>query len=295
MTTQTANPTQAHPAQDILSTETREFYREAMRAFDDAQVPFLVGGAYAYARYTGIERHTKDFDVFVRPEDFDRALEVFLQKGWKTERTFSHWLGKGYHGEDFVDVIFSSGNGIARVDEIWFEHAVEETVLDYRTKLIPAEEMIWSKSFIMERERFDGADVAHVLHARSGELDWDRLLRRFEPNGGWRVLLAHLILFGYIYPGDAHLIPNRVIETLNERLRRETARPAGEAKSRLCRGTILSRSQYLIDTHLWGYEDARLEPVGNMTGPQLACWTDSAATDGDVSQLDMIEAVRKGE
>jgi hypothetical protein len=289
MTTRTTAPTL-----EVLSAETTEFYREAMRAFDDAGLPFLVGGAYAYARYTGIERHTKDFDVFVRPEDFDRALEVFLHRGWKTERTFSHWLGKGYLGEDFVDVIFSSGNGVARVDEAWFEHAVEETVLGYRTKLIPAEEMIWSKSFIMERERFDGGDIAHVLHARAGELDWDRLLRRFEPNGGWRVLLAHLILFGYIYPGDAHLIPNRVIETLNERLRRETAEPAGEAKSRLCRGTILSRSQYLIDTHLWGYEDARLQPLGNMTGPQIACWTDSAANDGDVSQLEMIEAVQKG-
>ena len=75
MTTQTAAP-------EVLSAETKEFYREAMRAFDDAKVPFLVGGAYAYARYTGIERHTKDFDVFVRPEDVDRALEVFLQKGW---------------------------------------------------------------------------------------------------------------------------------------------------------------------------------------------------------------------
>jgi hypothetical protein len=292
MTTQTAAP---DSTQSILSAETREFYREAMRAFDEAKLPFLVGGAYAYARYTGIERHTKDFDVFVRPEDFDSALEVFLRKGWKTERTFSHSLGKGYLGEDFVDVIFSSGNGVARVDEQWFEHAVEETVLDHPTRLIPAEEMIWSKSFIMERERFDGGDVAHVLHARAGELDWDRLLRRFDPNGGWRVLLAHLILFGYIYPGDAHLIPNRVIETLNERLRRETAEPAGEAKSRLCRGTILSRSQYLVDTHLWGYEDARLQPVGRMTGPQIACWTESAAKDGDVSQLEMIEAVQKGE
>ena len=31
--------------------------------------------------------------------------------------------------------------------------------------LIPAEEMIWSKAFIMERERYDGADVAHILRA----------------------------------------------------------------------------------------------------------------------------------
>jgi hypothetical protein len=282
-----ATQTPAH--QDVLSSETKEFYREAMQAFDEAKLPFLVGGAYAYARYTGIERHTKDFDVFVRPEDFDRALEVFARKGWRTDRTFAHWLGKGYHGEDFVDVIFSSGNAVARVDDLWFEHAVEEEVLGYATRLIPAEEMIWSKSFIMERERFDGGDVSHVFHARARELDWERLLRRFEPNGGWRVLLAHLVLFGYIYPGDAALIPNQVIATLNGRLWRETETPAGDAKSRLCRGTILSRSQYLIDTLLWGYEDARLEPVGKMTAEQLELWTESASKDGDTSQLEMIE------
>jgi hypothetical protein len=280
--TATANPGE-------LSEETREFYRDAMRAFDEAGVPFLVGGAYAFGRYTGIHRHTKDFDVFVRPADFERALEVFLRKGWKTERTFTHWLGKGYRQEDFVDVIFSSGNGVARVDELWFEHAVDEEVLGYEAKLIPAEEMIWSKSFIMERERFDGGDVAHLLHARAEELDWDRLLHRFDPNGGWRVLLAHLVLFGYIYPGDASLIPNRVIEGLNDRLRRETAHPATDADSKLCRGTILSRSQYLIDVLRWGYVDARLEPVGAMTAQEVSHWTSSAEKDGDVSQLQAIE------
>src|SRR5436305_9561391 len=277
MATQTAAPA----PQNLLSDETKEFYREAMQAFGEAKLPFLVGGAYAYARYTGIVRHTKDFDVFVHPRDFDRALEVFVRQGWQTERTFSHWLGKGYRGEDFVDVIFSAGNAVARVDELWFEHSVAEEVLGYPTRLIPAEEMIWSKSFIMERERFDGADVSHVLHARARELDWDRLLRRFEPNGGWRVLLAHLTLFGYIYPGDAALITTNVIDTLNDRLRPATAHPASEAKPRLHRGTILSRSQYLIDTHLWGYEDARLQPVGNMTPGELELWTESAAKDGD--------------
>jgi hypothetical protein len=289
MATQTTTQTTTQAPQNLLSEETKAFYREAMRALDEAKLPFLVGGAYAYARYTGITRHTKDFDVFVHPRDFDRALEVFARKGWQTERTFSHWLGKGYQGEDFVDVIFGAGNGVARVDDLWFEHAVRETVLDYPTRLIPAEEMIWSKSLIMERERFDGADVSHVLHSRAREMDWDRLLRRFDPNGGWRVLLAHLTLFGYIYPGDASLIPNRVIETLTDRLRCETAEPPAAGDEKLCRGPILSRSQYLIDTHLWGYRDARLQPLGNLTAEQIEAWTAAAAKDGDVSQLEMIE------
>jgi Uncharacterised nucleotidyltransferase len=275
--------TPQHPAG--LSPETIAFYREAMDAFDEAGVPFLVGGAYAYARYTGIARHTKDFDVFVRPEDFDRALEAFARKGWQTERTFVHWLGKGYRGEDFVDVIFSSGNGIARVDELWFEHAVEEVVLERPVRLVPAEEMIWSKSLIMERERFDGADIAHVLHSRAEDLDWERLLSRFDANGGWRVLLAHLVLFGYAYPGDAQRIPGHVMNTLTDRLRQEPA--AGEKK--LCRGTILSRSQFLVDVHRRGYQDARLRPLGNMSAEEIDAWTRAAENDGDTTQLGVLE------
>ncbi|HYX24299.1 MAG TPA: hypothetical protein VFC23_09130 [Thermoanaerobaculia bacterium] len=277
------------PPQTALSPATAGFYREAMAAFEEGGVPFLVGGAYAYARYTGIVRHTKDFDVFVRPRDFDRALDVFARQGWRTERTFAHWLGKGFQGDDFVDVIFSSGNGVARVDDEWFEHAVAETVLDRPAKLVPAEEMIWSKSFIMERERFDGADVAHVLHARAADLDWDRLLRRFAPRGGWRVLLAHLVLFGYVYPGRAGLIPGHVLEILAGRLRTDAP---DEEDERVCRGTILSRSQYLVDVLQWGYEDARLRPEGSMSPEEVERWTVAAEKDGDASQLAAIEGER---
>jgi putative nucleotidyltransferase-like protein len=269
-----------------LSPETVDFYREALAALEERGVPVLVGGAYAYARYTGIVRHTKDFDVFVKPQDFDRALDAFAARGWKTERTFDHWLGKGFKGDDFVDVIFSSGNGVARVDDLWFQHAVDDTVLDRPARLVPAEEMIWSKSFIMERERFDGADVAHVLLRRAADLDWDRLLSRFEPHGGWRVLLAHLVLFGYIYPGDVRLIPGRVLETLAGRLGSDSS--AG-ADARLCRGTILSRSQYLVDVLQWGYEDARLHPEGAMSPEEVQRWTLAAEKDGDLSQLAAIE------
>ncbi|HEX6899666.1 MAG TPA: nucleotidyltransferase family protein [Thermoanaerobaculia bacterium] len=284
MATLTATPKPT----DLLSEDTIEFYRQAMRALESGGVPFLVGGAYAFARYTGIERHTKDFDVFVKPEDFDRALEVLGRQGWKTERTFEHWLGKAYHGDDFVDVIFSSGNGVARVDDLWFEHAVEGEVLEMPVKLIPAEEMIWSKSLIMERERFDGGDVNHILHARMDEIDWDRLLRRFDDDGAWRVLLAHLSLFGFVYPGEATRIPYAVIGILTQRLRRGTAE-AGAEDEKLCRGTILSRSQYLIDIHAWGYEDARLEPKGNMTAEEIQKWTAAAEEDGDTTQFQHLE------
>src|SRR5262249_40232743 len=155
-----------------------------VEVLDEARVPFLVGGAYALAHYTGIVRHTKDFDVFVRPEDCRRGLEAFAGEGLRTELTFPHWLGKAFNGEDFVHVIFRSGNGIAKVDDAWFEHAVSATFLGKPVRLCPVEEIIWSKSFVCERERFDGADINHLLRARGRVLDWRRMLDRFGPH--WR-------------------------------------------------------------------------------------------------------------
>lgn len=262
-----------------LDPEIAEFYRRTMRKLEQSGVPFLVGGAYAFARYTGIVRHTKDFDLFVHARDFDRALETLAGAGYQVERNFPHWLGKAYQGDAFVDLIFSSGNGVAEVDDLWFEHSVAEEVLGVPARLCPAEEIIWSKSFIMERERFDGADVAHLLYSRAGDLDWDRLLQRFGSN--WRVLFVHLILFGYIYPTEAQRLPARVMEQLMDRVREET-RGGGATDDRLCRGTILSRSQYLSDLERWGYRDARLVPEGNMTADEIERWTEAARQEGMV-------------
>ena len=40
----------------------------------------------------------------------------------------------------------------------------------------------------MERERFDGADIVHILRACAETMNWDRLLLRFEPY--WQLLSA---------------------------------------------------------------------------------------------------------
>lgn len=266
-------PDSEHP---LLSPESIRFYRQALSILTEAKVPHLVGGAYAYARYTGIKRHTKDFDVFIRKEDFERAASAFEEAGYKSELTFPHWLGKAYgHGEDFVDLIFSAGNGVAVVDDRWFEHAVKDKVFGVETRLIPAEEMIWSKGLIMERERYDGADVAHVIHAVGEKLDWDRLIERFGPF--WRVLYAHIVLYGFIYPSARAKVPARVVEVLTERVREEMR--AGNSDEKICYGTVISRQQYLKDVDDWGYKDARLVH-GTMSEAEIAHWTAGIAIDG---------------
>jgi hypothetical protein len=247
-----------------------------MELMNDGGVPFLVGGAYAFARYTGIERHTKDFDVFIRREDFPKAKAVFHAAGYESDLTFPHWLGKAFKGEDFIDLIFSAGNGVARVDELWFDHAVDGEIFGVDVKLIPAEEMIWSKGLIMERERFDGADVAHVLHAVGDRLDWRRLIGRYDQH--WRALYAHLVLFGYIYPSKRSNIPAWVMEELGGRVAAETRQ--ADSTDNICFGTVISRQQYLTDIDKWGYQDARLQPLGNMSSEEIAHWTAGIDIDG---------------
>ena len=262
---------EAPPVQP-LTPETRAFYCRVISQLNEAHAPYLVGGAYALGRYTGIERHTKDFDIFVCQRDFNKVMAVLASAGCSTTSlTFPHWLGKAHCGDDFIDVIFSSGNAIAEVDDEWFAYAVPGQVFELPVRLCPAEEIIWSKAFIMERERFDGADIMHLLRARAPQLDWQRLLRRFNSN--WRVLLSHLLMFGYIYPGERASVPQWVMDELLARLQREMHEaPPSE---RLCRGPIVSREQYLTDIERWGYADARLLPHGRMKADDIRLWTDA--------------------
>jgi hypothetical protein len=262
------------PALEDISLETQAFYRRAVHLLNGAGVPFLVGGAYALAHYTGVVRHTKDFDVFIHASDCRRALDLFARDDYRTELTFPHWLGKAFHGEDFVDVIFSSGNGVAKVDEGWFEHAPAATFLGEPVRLCPVEEIIWSKSFVCERERFDGADINHLLRAHGRGVNWGRLLERFGPH--WRVLLAHLVMFGFVYPSERDAVPAWVMTELTGRLQAESRT---RAERRVCQGTLLSRIQYLVDMDRWGYADARLDGESGMTSKQVFDWTQAGLRD----------------
>jgi len=260
---------------DDMDPAVIAFYRQVLHSLNTANLPFLVGGAYAFNRYTGINRPTKDLDLFIRRRDFERISDTLRAFGYETELTHPHWLGKIRFKDTYIDLIFSSGNGVAVVDDLWFEHANDDEVLGMAVRICPAEEILWSKAYVMERERYDGADVAHLLHTCGTQLDWPRLLARFGPH--WRVLLSHLSLFGFIYPDRRDAIPAWVMEEMIARLRQEChARPPQES---ICHGTLLSREQFLPDLAQQGLQDARITPLGNMTAQETASWTAAIADD----------------
>jgi hypothetical protein len=262
-------PSGARDAPGADEAPIRAAYLRAMSALADALLPYLVGGTHALCHYTGIERSSKDFDIFIRRDDLDNVMAALAGAGFKTELTYPHWLGKAHGPAGFLDVIFSSGNGLSNVDDTWFEFAAEGTAFGIPVKLSPAEEIIWSKAFIMERERFDGADVMHLILARAEKLDWARLVRRFGPH--WRVLFAHLCLFGFMYPSERNRIPAWIMAGLMGRLDHEMrTKPPAE---RMTHGTLVSREQYLVDLEEWGFKDARLTDVSAMTHDDIEQWT----------------------
>ncbi len=261
--------TSTSTTQSAVETPSHSFFRQTLELLNRAGIPFLIGGAFAFVHQTGIDKSTKDLDIFVRPADVPRLLEVCRRAGIEADVVFSHWLAKIRAPEAFIDVIYNSGNGVAAVDDGWFEHARDAELLGLQVRIAPVEETVWSKAYVMERERYDGADVAHILLAHADNLDWRRLIDRFGPH--WRVLFAHLVLFGFIYASDRGRVPAWVMQELCDRLHGETAAPPPD--DRVCYGTLLSWSQYLGDVLSGDYRDARIKPWGTMTAHEVARWT----------------------
>jgi hypothetical protein len=253
---------------DESAQDTNAFYRRTLHVLSDAGVPFLVGGSHAFLQYTGIVRQTKDFDLFLRRDDMTQAMEALGASGYRTELTFPHWLGKAWQHDDFVDLVFNSGNGICTVDDGWFDHAVETEVLGMPVKVVPCEELIWQKAFVMERERFDGADIMHIIRARAADIDWSRLVERFGSR--WPLLYTYLLFFTFVYPGDTASLPASLLDDLAERHRALRTAPPDD---KLCQGTLVSRAQYVVDIGQYGYADARLAPRGNMSPEDAIFWT----------------------
>jgi hypothetical protein len=252
-----------------------DFYRQVIGALARAEVPFLVGGAFALCRHVGMDRATKDLDLMICREDWPRAAQALRGHHIATRLVFPHWLGKAVAPQSQVDIIFNGGSGVTPVCRDWFVYATPARVLGFDVRLAAPEELLWSKAFVMERERFDGGDVLHLIRAFADVFDWKRLCRRFD--GHEAILRTYLTLFRYAYPGEWDRVPAWVVPSLDAAIDADVAPPD------LCRGTIISRAQFLVDVEEWGYLDARLPPFGRFTDRDWLRWTN--AIDAKVSRI----------
>jgi nucleotidyltransferase DUF2204 len=233
-----------------FAEEQKEHFKDVLRFMNDRNIPYVVSGTFALHEHTGIWRQTKDLDLFVTPEDMRRALTQFREAGYETWVKDPVWLGKVIKNNYFVDLITGMSNAVLQVDKSWIERGVQTEVLGVPCRVLGAEELLASKIFVVRRERFDGADVVHIIYAMRDMLDWDRVFSLVGEH--WEMLLWSLIFFRYIYPRHANEVPRWVWHELLARFERDLMDPKLDTPFR---GSLIDENMFAIDVQEWGMEN----------------------------------------
>lgn len=227
------------------------FYREVMELLNREQIAYAVSGAFAFHHHTGIWRDTKDLDLFLPAATASQALAALAAAGFEHEISDPVWLAKVHRGDYFVDLISGMSNAVLRVEPSWIARAQPCRLFDADTRVLAAEELLASKLFVLFRERFDGADMVHILYRTRGRLDWQRVL---ELVGEHRDLLyAMLVLFHYVYPQAAETVPRGVWKMLAGELAQALEAPRSQPGFR---GSLLDENMFAVDVKDWGLPDA---------------------------------------
>lgn len=251
--TKNISPDESMPG---IAPAQENFFAVWLKLLTAAQIPFVVGGAFAVYVYTGIWRNTKDLDIFLKPQDLKSSLDILKANGFATEITDVRWLAKVFQqvGENsyFMDLIFGTRNKPAAVSDDWFSNSISSSLFGFTAPIIGVEELIASKAHIALRSRFDGGDIMHLIRSQEGRLNWQRL-REIVPT---HLLLWHLLLFEYIYPDSHTFVPTAVInELFNE------VRVTRSQKKNRFGGLIIDYLSFAPDCLKWGYDDDTFGPL----------------------------------
>ena len=234
----------------VLPEEQQALFREVLTLFEKAHLPYAVAGAFALQQHTGISRFTKDLDIFLNTQAASAALACLQKRGFRCEVCDPVWLAKVHRDDYFVDLITGMSNAAIAVDDSWIARAHPATVCGVETRVLAPEELVASKLFVTRRERFDGADIAHIIFASRGNLQWERILQIAGEH--WDLILWSLTLFRYVYPAQSSYVPQSLWRDLLERFSEEVNSPKTEARFR---GSLIDDVMFAIDVDEWGMEN----------------------------------------
>ncbi len=178
---------------------------DAQDALAAQDIPFVLIGGIPSAVY-GRPRATQDLDLFVRPEDKDRALEALAEDGFDTDKKEPEWLYKAAKKNVLCDVIFRA-EGDFYLDEEMIDRAVETSFKGQDVRLVPREDLIIMKVVAHAEE------ISHYWHDAmalllSDDIDWEYMVNRARH--GTKRLLSLLV---YAQSSDL-LVPDDVIQRL---------------------------------------------------------------------------------
>jgi hypothetical protein len=202
---------------NAVTDEQWATYRDAIRALRKAGIRFLLGGGFALATYIGRWRNTKDIDFYIMHKDRDKAVEALIKAGF--EDLFPRlpydrkWIYRSTRDGLIVDIIWAMANQRAQTDEQWFEHAPAAIVRGEPLAVVPREEFLWCKLYIMQRDHCDWTDVFNLIYAVGPQLNWPHLLARLEED--WPLLKGLLTVYGWLCPKQARELPRTLRKQLD--------------------------------------------------------------------------------
>jgi Nucleotidyl transferase of unknown function (DUF2204) len=262
-----------------IPEEQAALFREVLLLLEKRNVPYAVSGAFALRQHTGICRFTKDLDLFMTHRTSQQVFPFLQQCGFECELRDPVWLAKVHRGGFFVDLITGMSNGVITVEDSWIERASPAVILGLKTRVLAPEELVASKIFVAKRERFDGADIAHIIYGTYPNFDWKRELQLVGEH--WELLLWALMLFRYVYPAQTHYVPRSVWRELLQRFQSAITNPDPKAGFR---GSLIDENMFAIDVNEWGLdnllEDARrLRLEGKQNFPDSPAGLDKVRQD----------------
>jgi predicted nucleotidyltransferase len=237
-----------------IPTEQQKLFREVLALLERNGIAYAVAGAFALRAHTGIYRDTKDLDLFLTAENALMALDCLRENNFHCEICDPVWLYKARRDSFFVDLITGMSNGVVLVEDSWVERAIPAEIEGVHAKVLGAEELLVSKLFVTRRERFDGADIAHVIYGTRGKLEWARVLSLIGEQ--WEILFWALVLFRYAYPAQTNYVPEGVWRELITRFQHSVFHPDANARFR---GSLIDENMFAIDVKEWGLENLLAE------------------------------------
>jgi hypothetical protein len=172
----------------------------------------MLGGGFALAAFTGRWRDTKDIDFYIYPEDRDLVVAALAAAGFEDyfdERPYDRkWIYRSVESGFIVDIIWSMANQRAQVDDVWFQRAGTIELRGQRLLVIPPEELMWCKLYILQRDHCDWTDIFNLLYAIGPKLDWQHLIERLEEDTA--LLLAALQVYSWLCPKHVLKLPENL-------------------------------------------------------------------------------------
>ena len=209
---------------DLIPRDQWQVFTRVIKCCRARHLDFAFGGAFATATYTGKWRDTKDMDLYILPQDQDQ-MKASLEEAGLTDYYPVHdydpsWIYRSHSGDVIVDAIWAMANHRTEVDGDWLTRGPLVEFGQEFVRVIPPEELIWSKLYVLQRDRSDWPDVLNLVHATGPALDWKRLLERL--GNDTPLLDALLTVFQWMCPARAAELPSFVWK-LRQPVKRQTA------------------------------------------------------------------------